>query len=110
MTDNNQTPDLLALLKKIEWRGRAVRLGEAYCPDCLAHYGEGHKETCELAAAIEEASKPFDHKQRHIDLHRSLDELIADFITHTGLLPSKTLLIDLMSWSKFQTVEPTEKE
>ena len=45
------------------------------------------------------------HRERHILLHSSLDELLADFITHTGSLPSKTAIIDLMIWSHKQTLE-----
>lgn len=48
------------------------------------------------------------HKQRHIELHDRLDELVADFIDHTGKLPSKTTLLELMNWSFKQTLKPTE--
>ena len=47
------------------------------------------------------------HIQRHIELHKNLDELVADFITHTKNLPSKTTIIELMKWSHSQTLEPT---
>ena len=49
-----------------------------------------------------------EHKARHQLLHKELDELIADFITHTKSLPSKTSLMELMSWSRIQTTNPTE--
>ena len=49
------------------------------------------------------------HKERHIFLHKCLDELVADFITHTGNLPSKTMLISFMEWAHSQTINPTEK-
>ncbi len=49
-----------------------------------------------------------EHIQRHKELHKSLDELIADFISHTGRLPSKTPLTELMKWSHHQTIKPTE--
>ena len=49
------------------------------------------------------------HKARHEFLHRCLDELIADFIDHTGELPSKTSLLALMEWSHEQTQFPREK-
>ena len=51
---------------------------------------------------------PEEHKQRHIELHRSLDELVADFIRHTTLFPSKTTLLDFMAWSAAQTKDPKE--
>jgi len=50
------------------------------------------------------------HIRRHQDLHRSLDELLADFITHTEKLPSKTYITELLRWSHQQTIAPAEKE
>lgn len=55
---------------------------------------------------MSEPLTPEQHKQRHVELHRALDELVADFITHTGKLPSKSTLIELMEWSHKQTQEP----
>ncbi len=49
-----------------------------------------------------------EHKERHQELHRCLDELIADFIHHTKGLLSECNLLDLMQWSHAQTVSPTE--
>jgi hypothetical protein len=46
------------------------------------------------------------HIQYHIQLHRNLDELIADFIDKTGKLPNRTYLAELMIWSFRQTVNP----
>jgi len=51
-----------------------------------------------------------EHKERHIELHKAVDELVADFITHTGKLPSQASLLDLMSWSHEQTLNPTEEK
>lgn len=50
---------------------------------------------------------PEEHKQRHIELHKMLDELIADFISQTGKMPSKTTVMELMQWSYQQTLDPT---
>jgi len=49
------------------------------------------------------------HKQRHIKLHGYLDELVADWITHTKSLPSKNTVFELMEWSNTQTISPTDK-
>lgn len=49
-----------------------------------------------------------EHIARHIDLHRKLDELIADWIGHTQNLPSKSTVMELMAWSHSQTIDPTE--
>lgn len=48
------------------------------------------------------------HKQIHAELHKSLDNLVADFILHTGKFPSKTTVIELIEWSYQQTISPTE--
>jgi len=52
---------------------------------------------------------PEEHKQRHIELHKALDELLADFITHTKKLPSETSLTELIKWSYEQTQNPVRK-
>ncbi len=56
----------------------------------------------------EEIKRLEKHKKRHKELHRNLDELSADFIKHTGKLPSKVTVLELMGWSFEQTVKPTE--
>lgn len=49
-----------------------------------------------------------DHRQRHIELHKSLDELVADWIGHTEGLPSSSSILELLNWSYSQTQNPTE--
>jgi len=49
------------------------------------------------------------HVLRHKELHKSFDELLADFIGHTGKLPSDTTLNEFMAWSYEQTINPTEE-
>lgn len=51
-----------------------------------------------------------EHIKRHVHLHTTLDELVADFIEHTEKLPSKTTIMELMNWSHGQTKEPTSNE
>ena len=51
------------------------------------------------------------HIKRHKELHRHLDELLADFLRHNndrGL--SNTTLTELMKWSYEQTINPTEQK
>ena len=50
------------------------------------------------------------HKIRHKELHKNLDELVADFIKHTENLPSRTTLMEFMEWSYEQTINPTEEK
>ncbi len=51
-----------------------------------------------------------EHKQRHIELHKHLDELIADYIIHTKGLPSKNTILDLINWSFSQTINPNDED
>ncbi len=50
-----------------------------------------------------------EHKKKHEELHKALDELSADFINHTGKLPTKTTLMELMKWSSEQANNPVSK-
>lgn len=47
-----------------------------------------------------------EHKKHHIELHKALDELVADWISTTKKLPSKTSILELMQWSCAQTKNP----
>ena len=48
-----------------------------------------------------------EHKKRHIELHKALDELIADYITHHDQKrPSNTTVMELLEWSYKQTQNP----
>lgn len=49
---------------------------------------------------------PAQHKRRHVRLHKALDELAADFLSHTGKLLSKTTVMALLEWSHQQTINP----
>lgn len=51
-----------------------------------------------------------EHRLRHKQLHKSLDELSADFINHTGKLLSETTIMELMIWSFEQTKNPSVKD
>ena len=55
---------------------------------------------------------PAEHKQRHIELHKSLDELFADYISnhpdHDGAY-SAMQLQQFIAWSYGQTENPTEQ-
>lgn len=50
------------------------------------------------------------HIARHKILHQAFDELLADWITHTGRLPSQATIFELMEWSYAQTISPAEHE
>lgn len=52
-----------------------------------------------------------EHRKRHVQLHKALDELVADFIGHNATaLPSKTTILELMQWSNKQTRGEIENE
>jgi hypothetical protein len=54
------------------------------------------------------------HRKRHEELHRALDELAADWALHNSRptrdgnikLFSNTTIMELMEWSHQQTVDP----
>lgn len=49
-----------------------------------------------------------EHKARHVELHKALDELAADFLTHNpGKMLSTTTVMELVRWSHQQTTDPT---
>ena len=53
-----------------------------------------------------------EHKARHVELHKALDELFADWIDQAP--PERTNFLDspigeLLEWSFKQTQDPTEK-
>ena len=51
-----------------------------------------------------------EHISRHKELHACLDELMADMILHTKMLPPQTTVMELASWAYQQTENPTETE
>lgn len=62
-------------------------------------------------ARYDEAYKKNLHRHRHQELHKMLDELAADFLSHSinnGKLLSNTTVMELVEWSYQQTINPTE--
>lgn len=51
-----------------------------------------------------------EHKEIHIKLHKALDSLVGDYITHTGERLSNSSILDLIHWSYEQTRNPTESD
>lgn len=51
-----------------------------------------------------------EHQARHVALHKSLDELLADYIRHLpiGTSALDKTIFDFMKWSHEQTINPTE--
>jgi hypothetical protein len=79
--------------------------------DALAIFPE--PPLCSNCVPFAEGKKIHDrteHRQRHMELHRALDELFADYIQHhpeqVGFLDMP--LQQLMIWSHAQTVDPAE--
>ena len=54
-----------------------------------------------------------EHMKRHEELHKSLDELVADYVSHTYNFSGKwkslsdTSIMELMTWSASQMTNPT---
>ena len=51
-----------------------------------------------------------EHIECHIKLHKALDELVGDWITHTNNMPSSSTVFALMKWSFEQTKNPTTRD
>lgn len=53
---------------------------------------------------------PEEHKNRHIELHRALDELFADYIMHhpDDFSFTQMPLLKLITWAYEQTQNPTQ--
>lgn len=56
-----------------------------------------------------------EHRKRHNELHKALDELFADFVAHSGIKAGIELgftrftrrpIIDLIEWSYKQSTKP----
>jgi hypothetical protein len=48
-----------------------------------------------------------EHRARHELLHQMFDELLADYLTcNRGKVPSMTTVMELVTWSHQQTIEP----
>jgi hypothetical protein len=54
---------------------------------------------------MEPIKDPETHKQRHIELHHAIDELLADFIINANGRPSMKIFA-LLEWSNKQTEKP----
>lgn len=50
-----------------------------------------------------------EHREHHMQLHKNLDELVADWIGETGNLPSQHTIFELMKWSHEQTTRDFSK-
>ena len=49
-----------------------------------------------------------EHRKIHVELHRVLDDLIADWIRDTKFLPNQHTVFELMKWSYNQTLHPSD--
>ena len=48
------------------------------------------------------------HKKRHVKLHKYFEELLADYIEHHKEPFDETTTMDLLKWSRRQTINPEE--
>ena len=51
-----------------------------------------------------------EHKKRHQELHKNLDELFADYISNNNFSSIDTPIKNLIEWSYKQTINPDHKE
>lgn len=99
MTGDDKPPEYGRDLADFMSRGRAAQTKV----DELVGKVEG---AAERAAKVDRAA----HIKRHVDLHRALDELMADYVGHTRRLLGQTTMIEFMQWSYEQTLNPTEPD
>lgn len=77
--------------------GDGARLADAL--DLQAYAGDGARKL-----DVDDVEQ---HRARHQLLHQFFDELVADWISHTGSLPSKSTVMELLTWSAQQTRDPS---
>jgi hypothetical protein len=49
------------------------------------------------------------HIERHKELHKAFDELLADYLLYSKKVPGEIPVFELMKWSYQQTLEPQEE-
>ena len=49
-----------------------------------------------------------EHQQRHVELHKAFDELLADWTIHDRNAHLTSTIEELMKWSYEQTQNPTD--
>lgn len=81
--------------------------------DIMAHISDSHvmQQTLTLESeftGIRDYKDYYNHKERHLFLHRGLIELMADYMIQTGISPSSTTLEEFNKWSILQTLAPVE--
>jgi len=50
------------------------------------------------------------HKKRHVMLHKHMDELLGDYIHHTGKWISNSTIWNVIDWSFKQTATPEDDQ
>jgi hypothetical protein len=48
-----------------------------------------------------------EHRKKHVELHRALRELVADWLREPDSWPGRTPVFELIEWSHAQTINPT---
>ena len=51
-----------------------------------------------------------EHIERHKELHKKIDELVADYISNQEKGLEETSVMELIEWSYQQTLNPTSKK
>lgn len=85
---------------------RCIKRGleKAYCSfSCCGKAGRKMKKKNDKPRMTRE-----EHKTYHVELHSALDQLLADFMRHTGKPALERPISDLMVWAYQQTQNPTE--
>ncbi len=107
---HNYDPDIHYICKECEknFEKRAHReelVAMNLCPSC---YTNKHMDRV-VYGADKALAEEEEHAERHKILHKRLDELIADWVHHTGQFISTNTVYDLMQWSGKQAKQLDHK-
>jgi len=101
------------LVPDVECTMDVVYLTLSDLKDIMAHVADSHvmQQTLTLEpdfTGVRDYEDYYNHKERHLFLHRSLIELMADYMIQTGISPKSTTLEEFNKWSILQTLGPVE--
>lgn len=96
-------------------KGTKVPVGGDVLPPGKYQVRVENAEIIDEPALSESSLAKKEHIERHKELHESLDELLADFITCEGQrgvsrLPSTTTVMELLEWSGRQLINPYDPD
>ncbi len=74
---------------------------------CACEQCKAHDAAVRTREAESHGLTNHEHRERHVELHRALDELMADWFRHVPSAGIYREVIDLATWSNEQQKNPT---